>query len=127
MAAIAAIIAKATEMEHCIAVAVTDQAGELIASARMDDAAARWVRHARRKAYTAAIMGRSTKQLGEELRRRGLSVAEYGDHNITTLPGGAPILHRPTQARAAVGVAGNGGAEFDDTLAALGVRLLDDS
>ena len=127
MAAIAAIIAKATELDHCLAVAVTDQAGDVIASARMDGAAPRWVRHARRKAYTAAVMGRSTQQLGEELRRRGMSVAEYGDRRITTLPGGAPMLYRHTQASAGVGVAGNGGADVDDALADLGVKLLHDT
>lgn len=125
--AIEPIIARAAETGHCVAVAVADHTGELVAFARMDGAAPRWVRHARRKAYTAAVMGRSTRQLGEELRRRGMSVAEYGDEQITTLPGGVPLLHRHTQAHAGVGVAGNGGADFDHELAELGVRLLNDS
>jgi uncharacterized protein GlcG (DUF336 family) len=116
--------ARAAAAGHCVAVAVTDQAGELIAFARMDGAAPRWVRHARRKAYTASVMSRSTRDLGEQLRKRDMSVAEYGDTDITTLPGGVPLPDPRAHAGCAVGVAGNGGADFDHELAGFGASLL---
>ena len=58
--AIAAVFDQAKKDGRPVAVAVVDNHGELIASARMDGAHARVLRHAIRKAYTAAVMGRDT-------------------------------------------------------------------
>jgi glc operon protein GlcG len=122
--AIEAITASALDAGQLVAVAVTDRAGDLVALGRMDGSERRWVRHAQRKAYTAAIMGRSTTSLAAQMRKRDVSIVEYGDPQLTSLPGGVPLLNRPGQAYAGVGVAGNGGPERDNELAELGARLL---
>lgn len=109
---------------ECFAVCIVDSHGVLVALQRMDGGAPRWVRHCERKAYSAATMGRSTLDLATELTRRGRTIAEYGDPMMTSLPGGVPVLAGRTVSLAAVGVAGNGGADRDHRLATFGAELL---
>lgn len=124
MRAINAVLEAAIAADQSMAVAVTDRHGELVAFSRMDDGAPRWVRLATRKAYTAAVMARPTAVLGEDLVRRGRTLADYGDDRMTTLPGGAPLLERPGIAIGAVGIAGNGGPDREAELSAMAVELL---
>lgn len=124
--AIDAVLEAATASGQSVAVAVTDRHGELVAFSRMDDGAPRWVRLAIRKAYTAAVMARPTAVLGEDLARRGRSLADYGDDGMTTLPGGAPLIDRPGIAVGAVGIAGNGGPDREAELSLMAAELLAD-
>ena len=86
--AIAAVFEQAKKDGRPVAVAVVDNHGELIAGARMDGAHARVLRHAIRKAYTAAVMGRDTLALKEDMDKAGRTLSDYGDSSITTLQGG---------------------------------------
>jgi glc operon protein GlcG len=86
--AIAAVFEQAKKDGRAVAVAVVDNHGELIAGARMDGAHARVLRHAIRKAYTAAVMGRDTLALKEDMEKAGRTLSDYGDSSITTLQGG---------------------------------------
>jgi Uncharacterized protein, possibly involved in utilization of glycolate and propanediol len=121
---IANVIARASEAGNTVAVAVADRTGDLVAFSRMDGGERRWTRQAQRKAYTSAVMGRTTTSLGDNLRTRAISIVEYGDLHLTTLPGGAPLLAAPGRAIAGIGVAGDGGAEWEDELAAVGAKML---
>ncbi len=74
-----------------MAVAVVDAGGHLIGCARLDGTHERVLRFAIRKAYTAAIMGRSTVDFKAELAEYGRTLADYGDPQFTTLQGGEPV------------------------------------
>jgi uncharacterized protein GlcG (DUF336 family) len=120
--AIATIVARSEEKGYCIAVAVVDEHGDLIAFARMDDSTPRWVRNAQKKAYTSAIMGRDTMAFFRELQARGRNLSDYGDPNFTTLPGGV-VAYAGKRIAGAVGVTGRAAGE-DEELARLGLAEL---
>src|SRR5438270_13582511 len=91
--AIAAALAEAEKDAKPMAVAVMDNHGELIAAARMDGAHARVLRHAIRKAYTAAVMQRDTLKFTADLKERDGNLDEWGDVQLTTLQGGKVVVH----------------------------------
>ena len=86
--AIAAGRAMAQRYGRAMAFVVADREGELIATLRMDGAAARNLRQAIRKAKTAAIMARNTLSFKRDLEDRNGTLAEWGDPTLTTLQGG---------------------------------------
>jgi len=69
-----------------MAFAVVDTGANTIASARMDGAHARILRHSLRKAYTAATMCRHTLSFARDLKERGGALDQWGDIDLTTLP-----------------------------------------
>lgn len=88
-----------------IAIAVADEAGELVFASEMDGCHTRVLRGAIRKAYTAAVMQRSSAELRAQDRERGKELADWGDPMLTHLPGGAP-LQIDGECYGAVGVGG---------------------
>jgi uncharacterized protein GlcG (DUF336 family) len=100
-----------------VAVAVVDKHGELIAVARMDGMAPRFVRAAHRKAYTAAVMERDTAgvmefwQVQASAGHRGTH--DWNDPMLTTLPGGYVVRHG-TKVVGGIGLSGGSGPEFHD-------------
>ena len=68
--AIAAGIEAATRLNRPMAFAVADVGAEMIATARMDGANPRILRHSVRKAYTAALMCRHTLSFKRDLEER---------------------------------------------------------
>jgi uncharacterized protein GlcG (DUF336 family) len=100
-----------------VAVAVVDKHGELIAAARMDGMAPRFVRAAHRKAYTAAVMERDTAGVmefwntQEAAGHRGPH--DWNDPMLTTLPGGYVVKHW-TGIVGGIGLSGGSGPEFND-------------
>jgi uncharacterized protein GlcG (DUF336 family) len=103
--AIAAGIAAAKKLGRPMAFAVADAGGHMIATARMDGAHSRILRHSVRKAYTAATMCRHTLAFKRDLEERGGALDQWGDPDLTTLPGGLVVKHR----NAFVGAVGAGG------------------
>ncbi len=91
-AALAAGLDLARAQSQPMAFAVVDRAGELIVCERMDGAAARVLKQAIRKAFTAAEMGRDTAVFGQQLRERGGDLVQWGDPRLTNLPGGMVVL-----------------------------------
>jgi len=89
--AIAAVFEQAKIDGRAVAVAVVDNHGELIACARMDGAHARVLRHAIRKAYTAATMGRDTVAFKKDMQDAGRTLSDYDDGSLTTLQGGLVV------------------------------------
>lgn len=107
-AAIAAGLAKATELGVRIGISVVDANGFIQAFARMDGAPARVEEGASGKARFAASLGRSTGDFIEQRLRhdevlwRAMSTAT----DVFIVPGGFPLLHdgRPV---GGVGVSGS--------------------
>ena len=89
--AIAAGLAAAHGLKKAMAFAVADHAGETIASVRMDGANPRILRHSIRKAYTAALMCRHTLSFKRDLEERNGALDQWGDLQLTTLPGGLAV------------------------------------
>ncbi len=102
--------------------AVVDCHGELIAAARMDGSHARVLKHAIRKAYTAATYGRNTLIFKKELSESGRQLLEWGDLNVTTLQGGCVVKSGDM----VVGGVGSGGGtlEIDEAMARVIVRTM---
>jgi len=127
--AIAAGIAAARRLGRPMAFAVVDTGADTIASARMDGAHARILRHSLRKAYTAATMCRHTLSFARDLKERGGALDQWGDIDLTTLPGGL-VVHRGEQVWGAVG-AGGGGPHDEDVarimVAAMGFAVVEDN
>jgi glc operon protein GlcG len=108
--AIAGGIAAARALGKAMAFAVADHTGEMIATARMDGANPRILRHSIRKAYTSALMCRHTLSFKRDLKERDGALDQWGDATLTTLPGGLVVQHDGRF----VGAVGAGGGGPDD-------------
>jgi glc operon protein GlcG len=104
--ALAKIATASAAAGYVVAIAIVDDRGDLVAAHRMDGCRPRWMRASLRKAYTAAVMDRTTENFHEEILRRGLQIAYYGDPLFTALPGGIPILAADGTTLGAIGVTG---------------------
>ena len=127
--AIAGGVAAARALGKTMAFAVADHAGQMIATARMDGAHSRILRHSVRKAYTAAVMCRHTLSFKRDLEEREGALDQWGDAKLTTLPGGL-VVEIDGKYVGAVG-AGGGGPD-DEAVAramvkAMGFAVLEDS
>ena len=122
-AAIAAMIAdynKDTDRRK-VAMAVVDDAGNLLAYARMD----RCLRptFAIRKAYTSAVRGVDTLGFSEQLASQNRSIESFGDPQLIAIPGGVVAL----KSGAVVGAIGVGGLPSgidDESIAKAGLEAL---
>lgn len=111
---IASVVENAKSKSWRIAVVVVDRTGELLACARMDGRAPRFLKAAQRKAYTAAVFEMDTSGLIKFWNRQE-SEGHRGPHDwndpmLTTLPGGICVVH-DGKVVGAIGVAGGGGGE----------------
>ena len=122
-AAIAAMIAdynKDTDRRQ-VDMAVVDDAGNLLAYARMD----RCLRptFAIRKAYTSAVRGVDTLAFSEQLASQNRSIESFGDPQLIAIPGGVVAL----KSGAVVGAIGVGGLPSgidDESIAKAGLEAL---
>ena len=122
-AAIAAMIAdynKNTDRRK-VDMAVVDDAGNLLAYARMD----RCLRptFAIRKAYTSAVRGVDTLGFSEQLASQNRSIESFGDPQLIAIPGGVVAL----KSGAVVGAIGVGGLPSgidDESIAKAGLEAL---
>jgi glc operon protein GlcG len=121
--AIAAVFEQAKKDGRAVAVAVVDNHGDLITCARMDGAHARVLRHAIRKAYTAAVMGRDTVAFKKDIQDAGRSLTDYGDSSLTTLQGGLVVR----SGNQVVGAIASGGSprQRDVEMAQIGLNALE--
>jgi glc operon protein GlcG len=89
-----------------VAVAVTDGAGQLVASARMDGVSSINLQAAQRKAFTSATFGAPTGNLAQMVSGDAMmNAALSGDSQMLLLAGGFPLMENG-QKIGAVGVAG---------------------
>jgi glc operon protein GlcG len=105
-AAIAKIVTATEAAGYIVAVVIVDENGDEVASYRMDGCRPRFMKVALRKAYTSAMMDRSTESFKEEIDRRQLQISYYGDPLFTALPGGIPITAPDGRTIGGIGVTG---------------------
>jgi 2-iminobutanoate/2-iminopropanoate deaminase len=120
--AIAAVLEEAGREGKPMSVAVVDNHGELLAAARMNGSHARVLRHAIRKAYTAATMGRDTLSFKYDLWERNGNLDEWGDSELTTLQAGL-VAMVDGQIVGAIGCGGNA-LPRDEEVARIGLRAM---
>ena len=122
-AAMQAIIDEATNpVVMPVAIAIVDDAGNMVAYAQMDNVRLYARRHAFRKAYTAAIMGMDTGPHGEQLKERGRTVSDYGDPNLTPGEGGVVVRSKDGIIMGGIGVGGY--LARDEELAQIGLDAM---
>ena len=119
--AIAAGEAAAARLGLPMAFAVADVGAEMIATSRMDGAHARILRHAIRKAYTSATMCRNTLWFKQDLADRGGNLEQWGDADLTTLPGGLVVRF---EGRFIGAIGTGGGGKHDEEVAEIMVRAM---
>src|SRR5581483_2779810 len=91
-AAVDAALAAAGQGEGTpVAVAVVDREGVLVAYAREDGATYLSRRMAIRKAYTSARLGADSGTYGSMLAGGGMSMADFGDPELTGFGGGVCV------------------------------------
>ena len=122
-AAMKAIIDEATMPGGMpVAIAIVDDAGNMVAYAQMDHVRLYARRHAFRKAYTAAIMGMDTGPHGEQLKERGRTVSDYGDPSLTPGEGGVVVKSKDGIIMGGIGVGGY--LIRDEELAGIGLKAM---
>ncbi len=123
--AMQAMIQKATqEPDRPVAMAIVDDAGNLVSYAKMDKCRPNPQAFAIRKAYTSAMSGVNSAEYAERLKSQGRTVSDFGNPNLVSAQGAAVILDPAGGAvLGAIGVSGLSSQE-DEDLAKLGVQAL---
>ena len=123
--AMQAMIQKATqEPDRPVAMAIVDDAGNLVSYAKMDKCRPNPQTFAIRKAYTSAMSGVNSADYAERLKSQGRTVSDFGNPNLVSAQGAAVILDPAGGAvLGAIGVSGLSSQE-DEDLAKLGVQAL---
>ncbi len=101
--------------------AVVDDAGNLLAYARMD----RCLRptFAIRKAYTSAVRSMDTVAFGEQLSTQGRTLESFGDPQLIALAGGVAVI-KDGAVVGAIGVGGLPSGLDDEAIAKAGLAAL---
>ena len=101
--------------------AVVDDAGNLLAYARMD----RCLRptFAIRKAYTSAVRSMDTVVFAEQLSTQGRSLESFGDPQLIALAGGVAVI-KDGAVVGAIGVGGLPSGLDDEAIAKAGLAAL---
>ncbi len=123
--AMQAMIQKATqEPDRPVAMAIVDDAGNLVSYAKMDKCRPNPQTFAIRKAYTSAMSGVNSADYAERLKSQGRTVSDFGNPNLVSAQGAAVILDPANGAvLGAIGVSGLS-AQEDEDLAKLGLQAL---
>jgi glc operon protein GlcG len=122
LAGLDAIRAELGRRRQSAVIAVADAHGELIALLRLDGAPLSSIGVATNKAFTAARMNRTSRELGNRIREHGTDIAFYGDPRYVGFGGGLPVRIGGVVA-GSVAVSGLSDAE-DEELAALGIAAI---
>jgi glc operon protein GlcG len=122
IAAVDAIRTELATLGRTAVIAVTDAHGELIALLRLDGAPLSSIAVACNKAFTAARLRRTTREVGAQLRERGTDIAFYGDPRYVGFGGGVPI-RVGDDVIGAVAVSGLSDAD-DEALASMGAAII---
>jgi uncharacterized protein GlcG (DUF336 family) len=123
-AIIQAAIAKATELNTRMDIAVVDAGANLKAFTRMDGAWLGSIDIAQRKARTARFFDLPTEELGKLSQPGGpLYQIEVSNGGLITFPGGVPVKGSDGTVSGAVGVSGSTG-ENDHAVASAGAAAL---
>lgn len=119
--AAAAALDKCKQDGYRVSVAVVDRAGVLKALMRADGAGPHTTDSSRKKAYTAASLGRTTSEMGELIvKMPHLQALREMNDNILILGGGLPIQFG-NEVVGGIGVGGAPGTHLDDACAQAGL------
>ncbi len=123
--AMSTMMAKSNEApDRPLAIAIVDDAGDMLSYSRMDRCRKNPQRMAIRKAYTCALSGRDSNAYAGWLKEQGRSVAEMGDPMLAAVQGGVVVLHPATGAiLGGIGVSGLA-AQEDEDIAKLGLQAM---
>jgi uncharacterized protein GlcG (DUF336 family) len=112
------------EPNRPVAIAIVDDAGNLLSYGRMDHCRPNPQTFAVRKAYTAALAGQDSAAYAERLKSQGRSVSDMGNPNLVAAQGAVVVLH--PQSGAVLGAIGVSGltAQEDEDLARVGLQAL---
>lgn len=123
-AAMRAMRAKANETPDApVAMAIVDAGGELLAYLTMDNLRVFSRRHALRKAYTAAVMGRDSGAHAAGLHAQGRNIADLGDPRFTHGQGGLVIMQDGV-ILGGIGVGGYPSGQADEDLSRIGLEAM---
>ena len=124
-AAMKAMADKANQQPDApVAMAIVDDEGVMVAYAHMDNLRLFSRRHAVRKAYTSAIMGRDSGDHAESLKSQGRSISELGDPNMTPGQGGLVVRSRDGVIMGGIGVGGYPSGQSDEDLSRVGLEAM---
>lgn len=120
---IVAAAARASAMEVPQNIAVVDAFGHLVAFRRMDGAKFTSIEIALAKAFTAAGVGKQTKDIGPATQpgQPGFGIQNTNGGRFTTIPGGIPLFVKGIVV-GAIGVS-SGAAAQDQDVAEAGVAV----
>ena len=123
-AAMSAMLAKANETPDApVAMAIVDAGGELVAYLTMDNLRIFSRRHALRKAYTSAVMGRDSGEHAAGLHAQGRNIADLGDSRFTHGQGGLVIM-KDGVILGGIGVGGYPSGQADEDLSRVGLEAM---
>ena len=123
-AAMRAMRAKSNETPDApVAMAIVDAGGELLAYLTMDNLRVFSRRHALRKAYTAAVMGRDSGAHAAGLHAQGRNIADLGDPRFTHGQGGLVIMQDGV-ILGGIGVGGYPSGQADEDLSRVGLEAM---
>ena len=123
-AAMSAMLAKANETPDApVAMAIVDAGGELLAYLTMDNLRIFSRRHALRKAYTSAVMGRDSGEHAAGLHAQGRNIADLGDPRFTHGQGGLVIMQDGV-ILGGIGVGGYPSGQADEDLSRVGLEAM---
>jgi len=111
------------EPDRPVAIAITDDDGNLVAYARMDRCRTLPQQVAIKKAYTAAIFRSDTGALATRMKEQGRGAADFADPRLMFLQGGVPIQRPDGTVLGGIGVSGLQAAE-DEAIARLGLQAM---
>ena len=125
-AALQAMLEKATQTpDKPVAIAIVDEAGNLLAYAQMDNLRLFARRHAFRKAYTAAITGMNSGAHTKRIMDSGFPVSDWGgDPNLTPGTGGVVVRSGGGIIVGDIGVGGYPSGQMDEELAEVGLQTM---
>ncbi len=122
--AASAAVEKCKQDGYKVSASVVDKAGVLRAFQRADGAGPHTVDSSRKKAYTAASLGRTTSELGELVAKMPhLQALGKMNENIIILGGGLPIQFG-NEVVGGIGVGGAPGTQLDDACAQAGLDAI---
>ena len=123
-AAMNAMLAKANETPDApVAMAIVDAGGEMLAYLTMDNLRIFSRRHALRKAYTSAAMGRDSGEHAAGLHAQGRNIADLGDPRFTHGQGGLVIMQDGV-ILGGIGVGGYPSGQADEDLSRVGLEAM---
>ena len=119
-----AMLTKANETPDApVAMAIVDAGGELLAYLTMDNLRIFSRRHALRKAYTSAAMGRDSGEHAAGLHAQGRNIADLGDPRFTHGQGGLVIM-KDGAILGGIGVGGYPSGQADEDLSRVGLEAM---